>query len=71
MILNLKNLHRGGKPAALHLWKDDLHFSGPINPGYLPQHTYQFQHETMGVFDLFIVPIGPQENRMRYEAIFT
>jgi hypothetical protein len=44
-------------------------FRGPLQP-VLPQRIYAFQHETLGAFDLFIVPIGPDEAGMRYEAIF-
>lgn len=48
-----------------------LHFLGPVNPRYLLQHTYVLEHVEMGMLDLFLVPLGPQEGRMRYEAIFT
>ena len=44
-------------------------FEGPDDP-LLPQLTYHVQHEAMGEFDLFIVPIGKVENRFRYEAVF-
>jgi hypothetical protein len=29
------------------------------------------EHEEIGVFDLFLVPIGLEEIGLRYEAIFT
>lgn len=48
-----------------------LHFLGPISSQYLIQHTYRLEHEQMRAFDLFIVPLGPEGGRMRYEAIFT
>jgi len=45
-----------------------LEFQGPLQP-FLPQATYP-----LGVdrdrFDIFLVPLGPQGARMRYEAIF-
>ena len=37
---------------------------------YLPQAMYLFQHERHGALDLFIVPIGPDEIGMRFEAVF-
>ena len=37
----------------------------------LPQRTYRVGHATIGEFDLFLVPIGPDREGMRYEAIFT
>ena len=47
-----------------------LVFSGP--PGQeLPQDTYCFQHERVGRFSMFIVPIGqPSDGAPRYQAVF-
>jgi hypothetical protein len=36
----------------------------------LPQKTYLMEHERIGSFDLFIVPIGRGENETYYEAVF-
>lgn len=48
-----------------------LHFLGPAGPQYLKQHTYRLEHEKMGMLEFFIVPLGAEAGRMRYEAIFT
>ena len=48
-----------------------LHFLGPVSQQYLQQHTYQLVNETLGKLDIFIVPLGAEAGRMRYEAIFT
>ncbi len=48
-----------------------LLFLGPVSPKYLAQHTYRLEHEQMGALDIFLVPLGPVEGRMQYEAIFT
>lgn len=48
-----------------------LQFLGPVSRQYLQQHTYCLEHEFFGVLDLFIVPLGPETGRMRYEAIFS
>ena len=48
-----------------------LHFLGPVSRQFLQQHTYQMVNEKMGTFDIFIVPLGTETGRMRYEAIFT
>jgi hypothetical protein len=48
-----------------------LHFLGPVSPQYLLQHIYRLEQEEMGEFDLFLVPLGPESGRMRYEAIFS
>jgi ribosomal protein S18 acetylase RimI-like enzyme len=48
-----------------------LLFLGPVSRQYLLQHTYQLEHAGLGTLDLFLVPLGPEGGRMRYEAIFT
>ena len=35
-----------------------------------PQMIYRIEHARMGALDLFIVPIGPDEQGMIYEAVF-
>ncbi len=45
-------------------------FRGPGDV-LLPQRIYRMEHEEIGVFDLFLVPIGPDEEGLRYEAVFT
>lgn len=47
-----------------------LIFRGPTEP-VLPQRIYPLANETMGALDVFLVPIGPDEDGMRYEAVFT
>ncbi len=47
-----------------------LLFHGPQN-SCLPQRIYQLTHEKLPALDLFLVPIGPDEHGMRYQAIFT
>ena len=47
-----------------------LHFLGPVSPHYLLQHQYRLEHPEMGALDIFLVPLGKQAGRMRYEAIF-
>jgi hypothetical protein len=47
-----------------------LMFSGPADRFY-PQGTYQLEHERIGKFNLFIVPIGKaSDGRLLYEAAF-
>jgi hypothetical protein len=36
----------------------------------LPQRIYPVEHDVMGVFDLFLVPIAQDEKGFRYEAVF-
>lgn len=37
---------------------------------YLPQGIYQLEHGRHGTLHIFLVPIGPDEFGMRFEAIF-
>lgn len=44
-------------------------FEGP-GERYLPQNTYSFEHDVMGSFELFLVPIARDEKCFQYEAVF-
>lgn len=44
-------------------------FRGPSDR-YLEQKTYSIEHEQMGVFDLFLVPVNQDQSGFRYEAVF-
>ena len=46
-----------------------LLFRGPMEP-ILPQKMYPFEHPELGKFDLFIVPVGPDQAGQVYEAVF-
>ncbi len=37
---------------------------------FLMQRTYSMAHDRLGALDLFIVPIGKDENGYAYEAVF-
>jgi hypothetical protein len=37
---------------------------------HLPQQTHSLEHDKLGTFPLFIVPLGPDPHGMRYEAVF-
>jgi len=47
-----------------------LFFSGPIQP-VLPQRIYYLEHPSVAGLDIFIVPLGPHEDGVRYQAIFS
>jgi hypothetical protein len=44
-------------------------FDGPGN-ARLTQRLYSLEHEQMGEFDIFLVPISGNEKGFRYEAVF-
>jgi hypothetical protein len=47
-----------------------LHFLGPVSTQYLTQGTFALEHVQLGMLQIFIVPLGSENQRMRYEAIF-
>jgi hypothetical protein len=46
-----------------------LLFRGPQNH-FLPQMTYHVEHDKLGEFDLFLVPVGKAQEDFQYEAVF-
>ena len=65
----------GGGPGRMASGRTErvpfsLVFRGPTQPVFA-QRTYRVAHDGIGEFDLFLVPIGPDAEGMRYEAIFT
>jgi hypothetical protein len=44
-------------------------FRGALDT-FLPQSTYALEHEALGSFDLFIVPIRRADEGFYYEAVF-
>jgi hypothetical protein len=46
-----------------------LIFRGPVGP-VLVQDTYRVKHPHLGEFPLFLVPIGPNQAEVSYEAVF-
>ena len=46
-----------------------LLFHGPADP-FLPQASYRFEHPSLGVLGIFIVPLGRDEHGATYEAFF-
>ncbi len=45
-------------------------FRGPLST-IAQQRIYPFEHDAMGTHEIFIVPIGPDQVGMLYEAIFS
>jgi hypothetical protein len=44
-------------------------FRGALDT-FLPQHTYALEHDALGSFELFIVPIRRDGEGFYYEAVF-
>jgi hypothetical protein len=56
--------------AAEHRKPFSMVFVGPPQL-VLPQAIYRFEHETVGAFEIFIVPIGRNAEGVRYEVVFS
>lgn len=46
-----------------------LFFQGPPKP-QMPQYSYKLQHDQMGEFEIFLVPVSRDDLGVRYEAVF-
>jgi hypothetical protein len=58
--------HGAGRPRTPF----SLVFRGPLAP-VMPQRIYRVEHAGLGALDIFLVPIGRDQDGVRYEAIFT
>jgi Domain of unknown function (DUF6916) len=54
----------GGRRGAF-----SLVFRSPL-ASHVPQAMYTLEHASLGALELFLVPIGPRDGGMCYEAIF-
>jgi hypothetical protein len=58
------------RPAALARREPfALTFRAPRGTSW-PQRIYRIAHPDLGAFEIFLVPIGPDDQGPRYEAIF-
>ena len=56
---------RGGRREPF-----DVVFHGPL-PHVLPQSVWPLDHDELGRLELFLVPLGPAGDAVRYQAVFT
>jgi hypothetical protein len=68
-LIKVKVLGQPYKPGRREPFS--LIFSSPIKDSYLVQGIYPIEHETMGTLEIFISALGPDDEGMNYEAIFT
>jgi hypothetical protein len=69
-VTPLQKTRKDGGDAAGHRVPFSLIFRGPRQV-VLPQQIYPVEHDAMGTLEIFLVPIGPDQAGMCYEAIFT
>lgn len=58
---------RRGRPAARHPFS--LTFRART-PAYVPQGTYPITHDRLGRLDVFLVPVGRDDDGLLLEAVF-
>jgi hypothetical protein len=59
-----------GAPSAEKREPFSILFNSP-GETVLPQKIYRIEHDTLGTFDLFIVPVNQDREGVQYEAVFT
>jgi Domain of unknown function (DUF6916) len=64
--LELVDVSDGSTPHHINF---SLLFRGPLQP-LLPQRIYPVEHDRLGRFDLFIVPVRRDTDGLYYEAVF-
>lgn len=67
--LELIEAVRDAAAAGGHADTFSLLFNGPVHP-MLSQRIHRFEHDAVGRFDLFIVPVGCNPGGIQYQAIF-
>jgi hypothetical protein len=60
---------RAPRPGVPGLRTEPFSLHGPLRP-ILPQRTWDLAHPALGAVAVFLVPIGPKDGLMRYEAVF-
>ena len=71
--LKLIKVNQAGQPVGQSrraVNSFSLLFAGP-KTHFLQQQLYDFAHETMGRFPMFIVPVGQDGTAFHYEAVFS
>ena len=67
LVLRLQSAEQTGEGPEGHREPFSLVFHGDAQ---LPQQTHSLEHEKLGELDIFLVPLGPDAEGMRYEAVF-
>ena len=67
LVLRLQRAEQTGDGQEGHRDPFSLLFHGEA---HLEQQTHRIEHEKLGSLDIFLVPLGPDAEGMRYEAVF-
>jgi hypothetical protein len=69
LVLTSAEASRHGAPDGARRAPFSLLFHAEGEERALPQQTFALRHARLGAFELFLVPLGPDERGMRYEAV--
>jgi hypothetical protein len=69
ILVEAKPLSIGGKEGGPNAGSFSLIFHGP-DRCFLSQKLHTFEHEKIGTFSLFIVPVGKAPGIIQYQAVF-
>ncbi|MDB5298839.1 MAG: hypothetical protein JWO87_502 [Phycisphaerales bacterium] len=58
---------RGGRPGGRKPFSLMFRAAAGV---YFPQGIYRLEHDTLGAMELFLVPIAPDGQGSRFEAVF-
>jgi hypothetical protein len=67
--VELIDVSEGGSPGSSRS-QFSVVFRGGASPP-LPQGIHGLEHDALGRLDVFLVPLGPDAQGQRYEAVFT
>lgn len=70
VVLTLKSVTSLGGDSPREGGPFSMLFEAGPGPG-LPQQIYRLEPESGAAMDIFLVPLGPGETGMRYEAVFS
>ena len=68
--LNLELIEVAEQHHSPHLEQFSVIFRGPLTP-QCPQRIYKLEHERLGAMELFLAPLGPQNEGMLYQSCFS
>lgn len=68
-LLELELAEVNERPTSPKVELFSLIFHGPVAPR-LPQSIHHLEHDKLGKFELFLTPVGLEEDRILYEAVF-
>lgn len=70
-LVDVSPLGRAPDPGEGRRQSFSLLFNSPLTDKYLVQQMYEVTHVNLGSLHLFLVPMGPGQEGMEYEAVFT